>query len=146
MCGFLALLFIIVPALEIVVIIHVGEVIGGFATFGIIVATGIIGAALAKQQGMAAIREVQESLSSVQEIGTSMASAALLLVAGVCMITPGFITDISGFLLLIPPLRRLIAEKISEKARSRIVVMGGPHSSEDFSPPEEVIDVDWEEK
>jgi UPF0716 protein FxsA len=158
-CGVLALLFIVIPALEIFVIIEVGGMLGALPTLGIIIVTGIAGAALAKHQGFAALRKLQESASEGRELGQSIASAALVLVAGVMMLTPGFITDTAGILLLVPPIRALAARRLVAWGRSRVsagVVVGGfpqgqaggfppgprpPDDSEDDPPPPGVIDV-----
>lgn len=109
MCGILAILFIAVPALEIYLLIKVGGIIGALPTVGIIVATGFTGAALAKHQGFAAVRKVQAAMMEGREVGSSLVSAALVLVAAVLMVTPGFVTDAVGILLLIPPVRAVVA-------------------------------------
>jgi UPF0716 protein FxsA len=150
-CGILALLFIVVPALEILVIIEVGGILGALPTLGVIIVTGIAGAALAKHQGFAAMRQLQGSMGEGREIGLSMVSAALVLVAGVMMLTPGFITDTAGILLLIPPVRRVVARRLVAWGQRRVVsggvVMGGfpppPDRRDDDvdPPPPGVIDV-----
>ncbi|HUH00464.1 MAG TPA: FxsA family protein [Kofleriaceae bacterium] len=150
MCGILALLFIVVPALEILVIIEVGGILGALPTLGVIIVTGLAGAALAKHQGLAAMRQVQGSMGEGREMGLSMVSAALVLVAGVMMLTPGFITDTAGILLLVPPVRRVAARRLVAWGRRRVVtggvVMGGfppPERRDDDldPPPPGVIDV-----
>jgi len=160
-CGILALLFIVVPALEIYVLIKVGGIIGALPTIGIIVGTGLTGAALAKHQGFAAVRKVQQSLSEGKEVGNSLTGAALVLVAAVLMVTPGFITDAVGILLLLPPTRALIAPLVLRWGKSRfhsaMVIEGGEqgpfpgpfggqpfqqdHDDEEDPPPPGVIDV-----
>lgn len=152
MCGVLALLFIVVPALEILVIIEVGGLLGALPTLGIIIATGIAGAALARHQGFAAMRQLQGSMMEGHEMGASMASAALVLVAGVMMLTPGFLTDATGILLLIPPIRAVVARRLVAWGKKRVVtgnvVMGGfgppgqrNDDDADDPPPPGVIDV-----
>lgn len=155
MCGVLALLFIAIPAVEIYLIIKVGSLIGAGATFGVIILTGIAGAALAKSQGLAAGRAVQQAMMGGGEIGTSLAGAALILVAGVMMLTPGFLTDLCGLALLIPPIRHRVATAIVRNAAGRVVThinMGGPgpqprdprsprNDDQSDPPPPGVIDV-----
>lgn len=109
MCGLLALLFIAVPALEIFVLIEVGNQIGALATLGIIVATGVLGAALARHQGLSAVREIQRSFATGTHVGRSVAEALLVLCASVMLLTPGFFTDAFGFAMLVPPMRRIVA-------------------------------------
>lgn len=152
MCGVLALLFIVVPALEIYLIIQVGQAFGALTTLGIIIATGVIGASLAKRQGLSAVQRMQQAMAEGQQIGSSLAEAALVLVAGVLMLTPGFITDISGILLLLPPVRAVVARWIVKMAASRMhtVVFVDPRDvvgdaqndrDEHDPPPPGVIDV-----
>lgn len=155
MCGVLAFLFIGVPAVEIYVLIKVGGLIGALPTLGIIVATGVAGAALAKHQGLTAVKQVQDAISSGDRIGSSLVEAALVLAAGLLMLTPGFITDAVGLSLLVPPIRSLAAARIVKWGASRVatstVVMGdvrdprfgGRWSEEDDDdpPPPGVIDV-----
>lgn len=151
MCGVLALLFIAVPAIEIYVIIKVGSLLGAGVTFGVIIVSGMAGAALARSQGLAAWRAVQEALAGGERIGTSLIGAALVLVAGVMMLTPGFLTDICGLLLLVPPVRHLVAGAIARSTAGRVVSNvhmgppGGwtPRDQDDDAdpPPPGVIDV-----
>ena len=150
--GLLALAFLIMPIVEIYVIIQVGQVLGGWATIGIIIVMAMAGAALARSQGFAALRRVREALASGQEIGRSLVEGALVLVSGVLMITPGFITDAAGILLLLPPVRAVAAVAILRYARDRVqthtIQMGTvdpwtaqrPDNDDDRSPPS-VIDV-----
>jgi UPF0716 protein FxsA len=153
-CGVLAALFIGVPALEIYVLIKIGGLLGALPTIGIIVATGVAGAALAKHQGLVAIRQVQTAISRGDRVGQTLVEAALVLVAAVLMLTPGFITDAVGIGLLLPPIRGLVAGRIARWGASRVassaVVMGdfdrAPFGAEwededEDEPPPGVIDV-----
>lgn len=119
-CGVLALLFIVVPAVEIYTLIKVGGIIGALPTLGIIIVTGFVGAALAKHQGMAALRKVQQAITGGGEIGASVAGAALVLVAAAFMVTPGFLTDLTGFALLVPPIRTLAARELVSRIKGRV--------------------------
>ena len=151
MCAILALLFIVVPAIEIALLIQVGGTIGVIPTFGVIVLTGILGAALARHQGVAAVRRVSSAIQSGREVGTSLVEGALVLVAGVLMLTPGFITDAIGFLLLVPPLRKraggAIASRVAKRSHTVVFSPQGPHGRVDDDdqdsdpPPPGVIDV-----
>lgn len=128
-CGILALLFIVVPAIEIFVLLQVGSALGALATFGIILVTGLVGAALAKHQGLMAVRRVQVSLLEGKEVGASMIEAALVLIAGVLMLTPGFVTDFAGLALLLGPVRRRVAALAAARYRARAgshIVIGSP--------------------
>ena len=127
MCGVLALLFIAVPALEIYALIEIGGQIGALPTLAIIVATGVLGAALARHQGLSALREVQRSLATGAHIGRSVVEALLVLCASVLLLTPGFFTDALGFAMLLPLLRRLVAGWLITRfaGRAQRVVIGG---------------------
>jgi UPF0716 protein FxsA len=127
-CGVLALLFIAIPAIEIFVLIEVGSALGALPTMGVIIATGIAGAALARSQGLSAMRQLREALAQGRQVGRSLVEAALVLVAAVLMLTPGFLTDGVGLALLVPPLRRILAEIIVVRyaARAVVQVMPGP--------------------
>lgn len=130
MCGVLALLFLVVPALEIFVVLQVGSLFGVWPTLAVIAATAVAGAWLTKTQGLWAVRKLQEAMLTGRELGDSLVAAALVLVAGVIMLTPGFITDILGFVLLIPPARAAIARALRRRLEGRMsrggVVIFGP--------------------
>ncbi|MGI2326360.1 FxsA family protein [Planococcus sp. YIM B11945] len=102
---FLAL--IIVPTLELALLIWAGGKIGFFVTLAIILATGIIGAYLAKKQGMKAVRDIQEGLRNFEAPGDQLLNAAFVLVGGVLLLTPGFISDAIGFTMLFGPTQNL---------------------------------------
>ena len=101
-------LFVIVPAVELYLLIQLGAMIGALETFGIIVATGIIGSYLAKSQGTAILRRFQEKLASGQAPGKELADGAIILVSGAFLLTPGVLTDFVGLLGLFPLTRPLI--------------------------------------
>ena len=88
-----------------------------WTSFGVmiltVIATGIIGAALARQQGLAVLRQIQEDLRSGGLPGRSLLDGALVLVAGALLLTPGLLTDAVGFLLLIPPTRALVRKLLT---------------------------------
>lgn len=136
MCGPLALLFIAVPAIEIYALIEVGSHIGALATLAIIVATGVLGAALARQQGLSALREVQRSFATGSDVGRSVVEALLVLCASVMLLTPGFFTDVIGFALLLPPIRRVVATGLVKRfaGRAHNVVIGGMPGGGEFGP------------
>lgn len=102
---FLAL--IIVPTLELAILIWAGGAIGFFPTLLIILATGLLGAFLAKKQGLKAIRDIQDSFSKFQPPGDHLLNAAFVLVGGVLLLTPGFISDLLGFSLLFTPTQKI---------------------------------------
>ena len=156
MCGVIALVFIVTTAAEVALLVKVGGLIGALPTFGIIIATGFLGAFLAKRAGAAALLRLRRSVS---EGGTTLAlvDGALVLAAGVTLLSPGFLTDAAGLLLLVGPIRGVVAGAIHNRLEGKlgdVVTFGGmpfpPGQSHDGSqdggidedpPPPGVIDV-----
>ncbi len=108
----LLVLFILVPIIEIAVFIQVGEQIGLSWTLLVVIATAILGVNLLKQQGFKAWQEIQLSLAQGQIPAVEMAAAAQLLFAGGLLLTPGFVTDVVGFLLMVPQVRLHLARML----------------------------------
>ncbi|MFG6148291.1 FxsA family protein [Halobacillus sp. B23F22_1] len=105
MFRWLLLLILIVPALEIGLLIWAGNLIGPWWVILLILLTGVLGAWLAKQQGLETIRKLQTSVGNHELPGEALLDGACILVGGAVLLTPGFITDAIGFLLLIPATR-----------------------------------------
>lgn len=122
---FLAL--IIVPTLELTLLLWASDAMGIFPTLGLIIATGMIGAFLAKKQGLKALRDIQDSMGRLHPPGEHLINAALVLVGGVLLLTPGFISDAIGLSLLFKPTQKIykpIVGKIIQKkmSRTRVIV------------------------
>lgn len=98
-------LFVFVPLLELLAVLLSGRWIGVWPTIGMIVATGIVGAILAKKEGIKALRNFQDRMRNLDAPGIALIDGLLIGIAGVLLILPGFVTDIVGFLLLIPFIR-----------------------------------------
>ncbi|MBF0380398.1 MAG: FxsA family protein [Magnetococcales bacterium] len=105
-------LFIIVPILEIYLLIQVGEKIGLFATLATIVLTAIIGASLVRREGIKTLNSLQARLNNQELPGKELADGAMLLLAGVLLVTPGFFTDGVGFFLAFPISRALLRNSL----------------------------------
>ncbi|WP_448565503.1 FxsA family protein [Thalassotalea ganghwensis] len=110
----LFLLFIIVPIIEISLLIQVGSFLGFWPTMAIVIVTAWFGAKYVKQQGMATLRSVQEKTAMGQVPSDDIISGVLLLVAGVVLVTPGFVTDIIGLALLVPVVRKSLILKLQK--------------------------------
>ncbi|UYZ12694.1 membrane protein FxsA [Brevibacillus sp. WF146] len=104
----LVVLFIVVPAIELWGLIAVGKVIGGWNTVALVILTGLVGAWLAKQQGMQVLRLLQFQLSRGQMPTEALIDGALILAGGVLLLTPGFFTDLFGLVFLIPYTRMIV--------------------------------------
>jgi UPF0716 protein FxsA len=110
------LLFIIIPLIELYFIIVVGDMIGAFWTVLLVLLTAVIGVNLLRLQGMSTLSRAQRNMAQGAMPAMEMMEGVALAVAGVLLITPGFITDSIGFLLLIPASRRAIIRYIIARA------------------------------
>jgi UPF0716 protein FxsA len=106
---FLLLLFLLVPLLEIYLLIVVGGIIGALPTVILVVLTAVIGAALARQQGLATLQRLQATMGRGEAPAIEMLEGALLLAGALLLLTPGFFTDALGFACLLPPTRHLLS-------------------------------------
>ncbi|MCM3704773.1 MULTISPECIES: FxsA family protein [Cytobacillus] len=105
---YILLLMIIVPAAEIGFLLLSGNTIGLWPTLAIILLTGVLGAYLAKKQGLETIRKIQEQLRCGQMPGDTILEGACILIGGIMLLAPGFITDALGFTLLLPSARKVL--------------------------------------
>jgi UPF0716 protein FxsA len=101
----LFLLFIIIPIIEIAVLMQVGALLGIWPTIAIVIASAWLGTKYVRQQGLATMQSVQTKMAQGEMPSTEIVTGLLLLVAGVLLVTPGFVTDIFGLSLLIPAVR-----------------------------------------
>jgi UPF0716 protein FxsA len=116
----LALIFIVVPVLEIGILLWSGNTFGLLPTIIIILGTGILGAYLAKKQGLKAIRDVQIQMKNLQAPGDAMVNAVFIFAGGLLLLSPGFITDLFGFLFLFSPTRQLFKPLVYKWIRSKM--------------------------
>ncbi len=104
----LFLLLIVAPLVELYVIIQVAHVIGPWQTIALLVVESLIGAWLLKHQGLSVLRRASVAVNEGRVPGKEVVDGLLLLVAGALMLAPGFVGDVIGWLLLLPPTRALI--------------------------------------
>lgn len=126
----LIVLFIVVPIAELYVIIKVGELIGVWPTLFLLLLDALLGSWLLRHQGRGAWRRFNEALRAGRFPGREVVDGALIIVGGTLLLTPGFITDVFGAVLLIPP-TRAIARGLLKRltiARFAVVTVGGPDS------------------
>ncbi|MCG6939429.1 MAG: FxsA family protein [Gammaproteobacteria bacterium] len=110
------ILFIVIPLVELYFIIVVGEMIGAFWTIVLVLLTAVIGVNLLRIQGMSTLTRAQQTMAQGQIPAMEMMEGVALAVAGVLLITPGFITDSIGFLCLIPATRKAIIKFLMARA------------------------------
>lgn len=127
MLSTLIALFIFVPIIELALLIEVGQYIGTFYTILLVIVTGVIGGFLAKLEGLRVWRALQNDLRQFKMPTDRMIDGALILVGGAFLLTPGIITDILGFLLIIPftrfPLREYLKKRFTRKMKDNIKVI-----------------------
>jgi UPF0716 protein FxsA len=131
MVPILAIAFIVVPLAELAVILAVGDLLGLLPTLVLLLVVSVAGAWLAKREGLAAWRRFQLALEQGRIPTVEVADGAMILLAGALLLTPGFLTDVVGILLLLPPTRamarrlapRLAARRLRRRGR-RVVVDG----------------------
>ena len=121
MALFLVLIFIVLPIAELYVIIKVGEAIGVLPTIALLILDSFLGAALLRSQGRAAWRRFNEALAAGRIPTREVFDGAMVILGGAFLITPGFITDVIGILLLIPPSRAIFRGLVARMARRRAV-------------------------
>ena len=110
--------FLAVPLIEIALFIQIGGLIGLWPTLAVVVLTAALGTALVRAQGRLAMNDLRRSFSALEDPSEPLAHGAMILVAGVLLLTPGFFTDAVGFALLAPPVRRAVLAW----ARKRVTV------------------------
>lgn len=98
----LLLLFTLVPLIELALLIKLGQYIGALNTILIVILTGFVGAALARSEGFGVLRRIQNELAQGQLPGDSLLEGVLILSGALLLLTPGLLTDLLGFALLLP--------------------------------------------
>lgn len=115
--------FVVVPLVEIYLVIQVGQVIGPWWTILLLVLDSLLGAWLVKREGRRAWRALTVAINSYRPPAKELADGALILVGGTLLLTPGFATDVVGFLLILPITRPLFRRALSAYVASRITVV-----------------------
>ena len=128
----LLLLFTIVPLIELYLLITIGGVIGVVPTIAIVIGTGVLGAWLARWQGLTVLRRISDEMAAGRLPTDALIDGLLILVAAAVLLTPGLLTDTLGFVLLVPASRALV-RKVVAAAIARRVQDAGP----------DVIDAEW---
>ncbi len=111
-------LFIIVPIIEITVLMQVGELIGAWPTVAIVIVSAWLGAKYVRQQGLATLQSVQTKMAQGEMPSSEIVTGLMLLVAGVLLVTPGFVTDIFGLSLLVPKVRQALANTVQQHIKT----------------------------
>lgn len=120
--GVVALLFMLVPVVEIFLIVQLGQVVGPWWTILLLVASGILGAVLVRREGAKAWQSLVEALRAGKVPSRELADGALILVGGALLLTPGFVTDVAGLVCVLPGSRALPRAVLRQVIARRLVV------------------------
>lgn len=148
------------PIAEIAVLINVGEIIGGWNTVLLVILSAMLGAFLVKREGVATLAQAQLKMQKGELPAKELGSGLLLLVAGVLLVTPGFITDIFGLLLTLPFTRNSIGEVLFTALNGKIHMSGnmgaggfgaggfghGDSNQSAFRQDDDIIDGEYQDK
>jgi UPF0716 protein FxsA len=139
-------ILVIVPIVEITVFVNVASAIGGWNALGLLIVVSIVGAWLVRHEGFVVLGRIRRQLDSGRVPGAELVDGLVLLVAGVLMLTPGFVTDAVGLVLVFPPTRILVRRGLLRRFRTRVEVFGfgpppGGRARRRWDGPDDVIDV-----
>ncbi len=123
MFGKLVLLFVGLPLVELAILIKLGQFMGLWPTIGLVIVTGIVGASLARMQGFLVYTRIQHELAAGRMPAEEMIDGLLILIGGVVLLTPGILTDLFGFAMLLP-LTRLFFKRWLRKRFDSMVQQG----------------------
>ena len=125
MFGTLALTFLVVSVVEAVILVKVGGAIGVLNTLAVLLLVSVAGAWLVKREGIGVWRRLTSALREGRTPAREVADAALIVVGGTLLVTPGFLTDLVGLLLLLPPARAVVRTSLlawlAKRARTPVV-------------------------
>ncbi|HEX5615875.1 MAG TPA: FxsA family protein [Acidimicrobiia bacterium] len=137
----LLLAFLVVPVVELYVIVAVGQQIGVLETLLLMVVVSLVGAWLAKHEGFWVLRRIREQIDQGRVPTDELIDGALVLSAGLLLLTPGFVTDVVGIVALFPPTRAVLRAFVRRRIRFLDVVTRSGRDLPRRPPPDDVIDV-----
>jgi UPF0716 protein FxsA len=135
----LILLFTVMPLIELYLLIQVGRYLGSFQTIMIVLITGIIGGLLARSQGLSVQKQIRVDLQKGIIPTDSLIDGCFILIAGALLITPGMITDVFGFILMVPFLRGWLKKRLKEILKRKF-------ASGKFQYYSNIQSADWKEE
>jgi len=128
----LLLLFTVVPLIELVLLLVLADKTSWQFTLGLVLATGVVGAALARHQGLRCLQRIRQKMAAGQLPGDPLMDGLMILVAGALLVTPGVLTDLVGFALLLPIFRRLMKRWLKHRFEAKVRVVS---SVQGWPPP-----------
>lgn len=118
------MLFVLVPIVEMWILIEVGSKIGALPTIALVVLTATLGLSLLKRQGLATILSARRKMDQGAIPASELVNGVMIAVGGALLLTPGFVTDTLGFILLIPQTRQWLLFKLIDRYRDKIIIEG----------------------
>ncbi len=115
------LLFVVVPTVELALLIEVGGRMGLVPTMALIFVTGVIGASLARHQGLGVLRSIQDASAEGRVPASEMADGVIILIAAAVLLTPGILTDLFGFMCLVPQCRAVLKRLVWQRLERAVV-------------------------
>jgi UPF0716 protein FxsA len=137
--AFFVALAIVVGVVEISVIIQVGQWIGFLNTVGLLLLVSLVGAWLVKRQGLGVMTRIREQRSAGRLPATEAFDGALIFVAGVLLVIPGFVTDALGLLLLVPPIRAVVRRFVSRRVLREVEMVRSRQWTRADPPPRQYV-------
>lgn len=131
----LALLFLVVPIIELYVIIQVANAVGVLNTLGLLILDSVVGGWLMKREGLGVLRRLQAKLSGGELPSTELIDGFLILFGGALMLAPGFLTDLLGMALLLPPVRAVVRRLLARRFKSAVISRGSASLSDVIDLP-----------
>lgn len=128
----LGLAFLVVPFLELFVILQVGRSVGVLNTIALLVLVSVVGAWLVKREGLGVLRRAQLQMQRGVVPGNELVDGVLIMFAGALLLTPGFLTDVVGISLLLPPVRFALRAVARRRLAHRIHIYGPGHRPYDY--------------
>ena len=116
----LLFLFTVVPCVELYLLFEVADQIGGLETIYLVLLTGIVGASMAKREGLSVIQQIQEASVNGEPPANKLVEGLMVLVGGILLVTPGILTDVFGLSLIFPLSRRLLVGLVKRSLKERM--------------------------
>jgi UPF0716 protein FxsA len=117
----LFVIFVVVPIAELYVLLQIGQAIGALPTIALLIADSVLGAALMRSQGRAAWLRFNAALAEGRVPGREVMDGALVILGGALLLTPGFLSDVLGLVLLLPPTRAIVRRVLLRRFAGRVV-------------------------
>ena len=129
--------FILLPLVELLILLRIGREIGLGPTMGIIVLTGVVGASLARAQGLGMLQEIQNALTGGELPAGKLIEGLIIFLAAAVLLTPGVLTDALGFCCLIPTVRRRLRNRLTSWLQLKFEMTPGPRP-----PGRDLVDIE----